>query len=64
MDALFLIFLPQEVRVEEEQKPEPVCELKLCDVESMINTRPEEPDLVLEMSHLGRGVTYYDEEVR
>ncbi|RXG71357.1 Supervillin, partial [Armadillidium vulgare] len=54
----------KEVRVEEEQKPEPVCELKLCDVESMINTRPEEPDLVLEMSHLGRGVTYYDEEVR
>lgn len=41
-----------------------MCELETCDVDGMIETQPSEPDLVLEMSHLGRGVVYYDEEVR
>lgn len=42
----------------------PVCELQPCDARVMLEELPPEPDLVLEMSHLGRGVEYYDEEVR
>lgn len=42
----------------------PVCELQPCDARMMLEELPVEPDLVLEMSHLGRGVEYYDEEVR
>lgn len=42
----------------------PVCELQPCDARVMLEELPAEPDLVLEMSHLGRGVEYYDEEVR
>ncbi|KAK7012572.1 hypothetical protein SK128_009367 [Halocaridina rubra] len=42
----------------------PVSELQPCDAQKMLEELPSEPDLVLEMSHLGRGVEYYDEEER
>ena len=42
----------------------PVSELQPCDARAMLEDLPLEPDLILEMSHLGRGVEYYDEEVR
>ena len=47
-----------------EREVAPVCELKPCDALAMLDNLPTEPDLTLEMSHLGRGVQYYDEEVR
>lgn len=42
----------------------PVSELQPCDARVMLDDLPLEPDLVLEMSHLGRGLEYYDEEER
>lgn len=56
-------FLYQEVKKELDRYVAPVCELQPCDAKKMLEELPQEPDLVLEMSHLGRGVEYYDEEV-
>ncbi|XP_066940406.1 supervillin isoform X3 [Macrobrachium rosenbergii] len=59
----------QQSRIKEVKKDlnryvPPVSELQPCDASVMLETLPLEPDLVLEMSHLGRGVEYYDEEER
>lgn len=35
-----------------------------CDAKEMIDHNPEDPDLVLEGCHLGRGSEFYDEETR
>ena len=61
---LIKVIVLQEVRKEIERQVAPVCELQPCDARLMLEKLPTEPDLVLEMSHLGRGVQYYDEEVR
>lgn len=39
-------------------------ELTACDPKLMVENVAPEPDLVLEGSHLGRGVRYFDEETR
>nr|XP_045623518.1 serine-rich adhesin for platelets-like isoform X7 [Procambarus clarkii] len=54
----------KEVKKELDRHVAPVCELQPCDAKMMLEELPLEPDLVLEMSHLGRGVEYYDEEER
>ncbi|XP_042234899.1 serine/arginine repetitive matrix protein 2-like isoform X3 [Homarus americanus] len=54
----------KEVKKELDRHVAPVCELQPCDAKMMLEDLPLEPDLVLEMSHLGRGVEYYDEEER
>lgn len=54
----------QEVKKEMERYVAPVCELDPCEAQTLLEDTPPEPDLVLEMSHLGRGVEYYDQEVR
>ncbi|XP_050688505.1 supervillin-like isoform X3 [Eriocheir sinensis] len=54
----------KEVKKELDRYVAPVCELQPCDAKMMLEELPQEPDLVLEMSHLGRGVEYYDEEER
>ncbi|KAK6630980.1 hypothetical protein RUM44_003152 [Polyplax serrata] len=41
-----------------------ITDLKPCDAKEMLENSVPEPDMVLEGSHLGRGVTYYDEETR
>ena len=41
----------------------PPLELAPCDATDMVATRHPEPDLVLEMEHVGRGTHFYDEEV-
>ena len=38
-------------------------ELGPCDAAEMVSWRHPEPDLVLEMEHLGRGTEFYDPEV-
>lgn len=38
-------------------------EARPCDVESMLNWKLPETDLVIEGTHLGRGKSYYDPEV-
>lgn len=38
-------------------------EIRPCDIKEMIDWEPPEPDLILEGTHLGRGKSYYDEEV-
>lgn len=38
-------------------------DIKPCNVEEMISNKATEPDLILEGSHLGRGIRYFDEEV-
>ena len=42
----------------------PPLELNPCDAAAMAAFDHPEPDLVLEMEHLGRGTHFYDEEVR
>ncbi|XP_042881684.1 serine/arginine repetitive matrix protein 2-like isoform X2 [Penaeus japonicus] len=54
----------KEVKKDMDRHVAPVCELQPCDARVMLEELPPEPDLVLEMSHLGRGVEYYDEEER
>ncbi|XP_063887519.1 supervillin-like isoform X6 [Scylla paramamosain] len=54
----------KEVKKELDRYVAPVCELQPCDAKMMLEEVPLEPDLVLEMTHLGRGVEYYDEEER
>lgn len=61
--------LAQQSRIKEVKKDlnrhvAPVSELQPCDAKVLLEDLPPEPDLVLEMSHLGRGVEYYDEEER
>lgn len=48
----------------EDSKVNSICDLKPCDVQEMLNQEPEEPDMILENSHLGRGVEYFNEEDR
>lgn len=38
--------------------------IKALDVDEMLKMSVQEPDLVLEGSHLGRGSSYYDKDVR
>jgi len=38
--------------------------IKALDVDEMLKMTVQEPDLVLEGSHLGRGSSYYDKDVR
>ncbi|KAF2366738.1 Gelsolin-like domain [Trinorchestia longiramus] len=54
----------KEVKEELNRRPDPVCCLQPCSGEELLKNTPEEPDLVLEMSHLGRGTKYYDAEER
>jgi supervillin len=42
----------------------PAIDLKPCDPRQMIDNRIPEPDLLVENSHLGRGLAYFDEETR
>ena len=42
----------------------PPLELAPCDAAAMVAAHHPEPDLVLEMEHLGRGTHFFDEEVR
>ena len=39
-------------------------DFKACDVKDMIENVVPEPDLILENSHLGRGIRFFDEETR
>ena len=61
--STFFFSLQQEVKKELDRYVAPVSELEPCDANTLLEELPLEPDLVLEMSHLGRGVEYYDEEV-
>ncbi|GIY88486.1 hypothetical protein CDAR_585491 [Caerostris darwini] len=44
----------------------PIClsDLKPCDAKTMLDCEVEEPDTILENSHIGRGLEYHDEEER
>ncbi|KAG0713101.1 Supervillin [Chionoecetes opilio] len=53
----------KEVKKELDRYVAPVSELQPCDAKMLLEELPLEPDLELEMTHLGRGVEYYDEEV-
>ncbi|XP_022243845.1 supervillin-like isoform X3 [Limulus polyphemus] len=48
----------------DETKTEGMPELKACDVKNMLEQERTEPDLILEGSHLGRGLEYHDEKER
>lgn len=39
-------------------------DVKPCDAKAMLDNPIPDPDLILEGSHLGRGLKYYDEETR
>ncbi|KAJ1529946.1 hypothetical protein ONE63_006674 [Megalurothrips usitatus] len=39
-------------------------DVRPCNAKEMLDSEPEDPDLLLEGSHLGRGSEYYDEETR
>ncbi|GAB6018907.1 hypothetical protein CHUAL_000560 [Chamberlinius hualienensis] len=54
----------QVKRQESETKVEAYAELQPYDVQQLTNTKPGEPDLVLENCHLGRGIQYWDESER
>ncbi|XP_037085557.1 supervillin-like, partial [Pollicipes pollicipes] len=56
------------IKVKPDSDPEtelaPPLELAPCDAAAMVATHHPEPDLVLEMEHLGRGTHFSDEEER
>ncbi|XP_047735537.1 supervillin isoform X2 [Hyalella azteca] len=54
----------KEVKEELRRRPEPVCLLQPCSGDDLQSNVPAEPDLLLEMSHLGRGTEYYDAQER
>lgn len=44
--------------------PASIADLKPCDYKSMLQNEVEEPDTILENSHIGRGLEYHDEKER
>ncbi|XP_030021747.2 supervillin isoform X2 [Manduca sexta] len=50
------------IKVKTQENKTNSIEIKPCDAEEMWSNEYQEPDLVLEGSHLGRGTHYYDKE--
>lgn len=44
--------------------PASISDLKPCDFNSLLENEVEEPDTILENSHIGRGLEYHDEKER
>ncbi|GBM97338.1 Supervillin [Araneus ventricosus] len=44
--------------------PTSISDIKPCDAKTMLESEVEEPDTILENSHVGRGLEYHDEEER